>query len=297
MYMEIKAMQEFCAIVEEGNISQAAARMDLAQPALSKQMKKLELSLGVQLFERGSRRIRLTEAGKVLYERVQQILGMVDGTVQEVSAIGCGVAGSLTLGTVTTSGAILLPHLVKEFHRQYPRVTFQLWEGDGTHVLELLDSRSIEIGITRSQVDPKIYDSIVLPNEPLVMVMHKELCSCGKNPDSVSLQELAGQPLIIPLRWKTLFLSKCRQAGFSPQIVCVSDGISQNIFWTKMGIGMTLVPLSMQNLLADDTLVYKKIVEAEIMTLTVVAWLKNRTLSVAAQKFLQLLRDMFSVGK
>jgi len=294
--MEIKAMQEFCAIVEEGNISQAATRLALAQPALSKQMKKLEASLGVQLFERGSRRIRLTEAGRLLYERVQQILVMVDGTVQEIEAIGSGVAGSLTLGTVTTSGAILLPDLVKEFHRLYPKVTFQLWEGDGTHVLELLDNRVVEIGITRSQVDPKMYESITLPNEPLVMVMNKDLCICGENPDSVSLQELEGKPLIIPLRWKSLFLSQCRQAGLAPQIVCVSDGISQNIFWTKMGIGMTLVPQSMEHLLADEKLVYKKVIGAEILTLTVIAWLKNRTLSTGAQKFLQLLREMFANG-
>jgi len=292
--MEIKAMQEFCAIVEEGNISQAAARLSMAQPALSKQMKKLESSLNVQLFERGSRRIRLTEAGRLLYDRVQQILGMVDGTVQEIAAIGSGVAGSLTLGTVTTSGAILLPNLVKEYHQRYPKVTFQLWEGDGTHVLELLDNRIIEIGITRSQVDPKIYESITLPKEPLVMVMNKELCVCGQQQNRVSLAELAGQPLIIPLRWKSLFLAQCRQAGLAPQIVCVSDGISQNIFWTKMGIGMTLVPQSMENLLADEHLIYKKIINPEILTLTVIAWLKNRTLSVGAQKFLQLLKEMFA---
>lgn len=292
--MEIKAMQEFCAIVEEGNISQAAARLSMAQPALSKQMKKLEGSLNVQLFERGSRRIRLTEAGRLLYERLQQILGMVDGTVQEIAAIGSGVAGSLTLGTVTTSGAILLPNLVKEYHRLYPKVTFQLWEGDGTHVLELLDNRVIEIGITRSQVDPKIYESITLPNEPLVMVMNKELCVCGQQPNRVSLAELAGQPLIIPLRWKSLFLAQCRQAGLTPQIVCVSDGISQNIFWTKMGIGMTLVPQSMENLLADEHLLYKRVTDPEILTLTVIAWLKNRSLSVGAQKFLQLLKEMFA---
>lgn len=292
--MEIKAMQEFCAIVEEGNISQAAARLSMAQPALSKQMKKLEGSLNVQLFERGSRRIRLTEAGRLLYERLQQILGMVDGTVQEIAAIGSGVAGSLTLGTVTTSGAILLPNLVKEYHQRYPKVTFQLWEGDGTHVLELLDNRVIEIGITRSQVDPKIYESITLPNEPLVMVMNKELCVCGQQQNRVSLAELAGQPLIIPLRWKSLFLAQCRQAGLTPQIVCVSDGISQNIFWTKMGIGMTLVPQSMENLLADEHLLYKRVTDPEILTLTVIAWLKNRSLSVGAQKFLQLLKEMFA---
>ena len=107
--MEIKDMRAFYAIVEEGNISHAAQRLDIAQPALSRQMKRLETSLGVQLFERGSRRIRLTDAGRVLYSRVEHILGMVDGTVREITEIGSGIAGSIQLGTITTSGALPLP--------------------------------------------------------------------------------------------------------------------------------------------------------------------------------------------
>jgi len=291
--MEFKDMHSFYAVVEEGNISHAAKRLDIAQPALSKQMKKLEESLGVQLFERGSRRIRLTEAGRILYTRVEQILGMVDGTVNEITAIGSGVMGSLMIGTVTTSGATLLPGLIKEFHKRYPKVTFQLWEGEGARILELLDNRIIEIGITRTHVDPKIYESITLTNEPLVMVMQKNLCCCGKSVDQVSLLELKDQPLIIPLRWKTIFLAQCSTLGFVPNIVCVSDGILQNILWTKMGIGMALVPKSTEELLTEDNLVYKAIVEPVISTQTVVAWLKNRTLSHSGQHFLTLFKEMF----
>ena len=80
----IKDMRAFFAIVEEGNISHAAQRLGIAQPALSRQMKHLEENLHVKLFERGSRRIRLTEAGALLYGRVENILGMVDGTVREI---------------------------------------------------------------------------------------------------------------------------------------------------------------------------------------------------------------------
>jgi DNA-binding transcriptional LysR family regulator len=124
--MDIKDMRAFYAIVEEGNISHAAQRLDIAQPALSRQMKRLETSLGVQLFERGSRRIRLTDAGRVMYSRVEHILGMVDGTVREITEIGSGIAGSVRLGTITTSGALLLPELISEFHSCYPNVTYQI---------------------------------------------------------------------------------------------------------------------------------------------------------------------------
>ena len=202
--MEIKDMRAFYAIVEEGNISHAAQRLDIAQPALSRQMKRLETSLGVQLFERGSRRIRLTDAGKVMYARVEHILGIVDGAVREITEMGSGVAGSVRLGTITTSGAMLVPELLSEFHRRYPQVTYQIWEAEGARILELLDNRVIEIGITRTQVDAKVYESIVLPNEPLVVIMNREQ-EIGESEREVKLSELKDVPLLVPLRWQSVF--------------------------------------------------------------------------------------------
>ena len=164
----IKDMRAFFAIVEEGNISHAAQRLGIAQPALSRQMKHLEENLHVKLFERGSRRIRLTEAGSLLYNRVENILGMVDGTVREIKEIGNGSKGVIRIGTITTSGAMILPDLIAEFRKIYPEVTFEIWEAEGARIIELLDNRLIEIAITRTQVDSSTYELLVLPNEPLV---------------------------------------------------------------------------------------------------------------------------------
>ena len=290
--MEIKDMRAFYAIVEEGNISHAAQRLDIAQPALSRQMKRLETALGVQLFERGSRRIRLTDAGRVMYARVEHILGMVDGTVREITEIGSGVAGSIRLGTITTSGAMLLPELISEFHSRYPNVTYQIWEAEGARILELLDNRVIEIGITRTQVDSKVYESIVLPNEPLVLIMNKEH-EIGAASDRVLLTELKDVPIIIPLRWQSVFVANCRKIGFEPNVVCVSDSIVQDLLLTKMGMGMALLPVSSKTLLTDGNLIYKKLVEPEMSTHTVIAWLKNRTLSSSSEHLIRLFREIF----
>ncbi|MBP3780804.1 MAG: LysR family transcriptional regulator [Selenomonas sp.] len=290
--MDIKDMRAFYAIVEEGNISHAAQRLDIAQPALSRQMKRLETSLGVQLFERGSRRIRLTDAGRVMYSRVEHILGMVDGTVREITEIGSGVAGSIRLGTITTSGAMLLPELISEFHSRYPNVTYQIWEAEGARILELLDNRVIEIGITRTQVDSKVYESIVLPNEPLVLIMNKEQ-EIGSQHDKVNLLELKGRPIIIPLRWQSVFIANCRKLGFEPHIICVSDSIVQDLLLAKMGVGMALLPVSSKTLLTDGNLIYKKLVEPEMSTHTVIAWLKNRTLSSSSEHLIRLFREIY----
>ncbi|SCM82930.1 LysR substrate-binding protein [uncultured Sporomusa sp.] len=290
--MDIRDMRNFYAIAEAGNISNAAKRLNIAQPPLSKQMKQLEEQLGVQLFERGSRRIRLTEAGQLLRERAEQILGLVDGTVKEITELNSNLAGTLSIGTVTTSGAALLPNLLSRFHDLYPDVTFELWEGDGYRILELLDNRVIEIGIIRAPFDSAVYESITLPDEPLMIAMKRDGGQCGEDSEVIRLAELAGQPLIIPRRWKAMVEGWCEKAGFAPKIVCLSDGILLNILWVKLGIGMALVPKSTEMLSADAELIYKTIVEPRVSTQTVIVWVRNRNLSASSRHFLALLQDL-----
>ena len=198
----------------------------------------------------------------------------------------------MRLGTITTSGAMLVPELLSEFHRRYPQVTYQIWEAEGARILELLDNRVIEIGITRTQVDAKVYESIVLPNEPLVVIMNREQ-EIGKKPHEVKLSELKKVPLLVPLRWQSVFTANCKKHGFTPNIVCVSDSIVQDLLLTKMGMGMALLPVSSKTLLTDGNLIYKKLVEPEMSTHTVIAWLKNRTLSTSSAHLIRLFREMF----
>lgn len=288
----IKDMRAFFAIVEEGNISHAAQRLGIAQPALSRQMKHLEENLHVKLFERGSRRIRLTEAGALLYNRVENILGMVDGTVREIKEIGNGSKGVIRIGTITTSGVMILPDLISEFHKLYPEVTFEIWEAEGARIIELLDSRLIEIAITRTQVDNLTYDLLILPNEPFVMVMNSENV-CGADDDTIKLSELESQPLIIPLRWKSNFIAACQELNFEPNIICVSDSIVQDLLMVKNNLGVAMIPYSGKRLLSDSDLIYKRIVEPEVTTHTVLAWRKNQTLSTACRNFIELFEKLF----
>ena len=288
--MDIRIMKYFQAIVDEGSISNASRQLNIAQPALSRQMKILEDELGVQLFERGSRRIKMTEAGQLLRERTEQILNLVEGTVKEVSEFNSGAAGTISIGTVTTSGAILLPELVNQFRHLYPNVTLQVWEGDVYRILELLDKGIIEVGIIRAPFDSDIYNSIIMPDEPLVIAMKKD-AALGEAQTTIRLNELANQPLIVPIRWKSLFTSWCAAAGFKPNIVCLCNGIIMNILWAKKGIGLALVPKSTECLVTDSTIIYKTIIEPTLSTQTAIVWSKNRRLSAASKHFLDLLQD------
>ena len=117
---------------------------------------------------------------------------------------------------------------------------------------------------------------------------------CRLTAETVRVGELKDQPIVVPLRWKAVFEGYCRQAGFAPYLVSVSDSVVRDVLSVRAGLGMALLPSSAKSLMGDDgALVVKRLVEPEILTHTVVSWLKNRTLSAGAQHFLELLREMY----
>ena len=291
--MDIKDLRAFYAVVEEGNISHAALRLNVTQSVISRQMKRLEESLGVRLFERGNRQIRLTDAGRAFHLRTENILGLLDGAIDELHNIEGGAAGTIKIGTITTSGAFLLPRLAAKFHEQFPNVKFELWEADGSRIFELLDSRIIEIAITRTQTaDDDIYSSIVLSGEPLMIIMRSET-AVGDDKDTVALAALKDTPLIVPLRWQSALLDSCRRLGFNPYIVCVTRSSVMDMLFVRQKMGAAILPASALDMIDGSDLIAKRLIEPEMTTHTVVSWLKNQPLSLSCRRFLDMFREMF----
>ena len=290
--MEIKDLRAFYAVVEEGNISHAAQRLNATQSVISRQMKRLEENLGVRLFERGSRQIRLTDAGRAFYLRTENILGLMDGALDELQDIEGGAAGTIKIGTITTSGAFLLPKLVSKFREEYPKVKFELWEADGSRIFELLDSRIIDIAITRTQTADDVYSSIVLSGEPLMIVMRRA-SAIGDDGDTVRLVELRDIPLIVPLRWQSSLVDSCRRLGFNPYIVCVTRSSVMDILFVRHKMGAAILPASALNMIEGDELIAKRLTEPEMTTHTVVSWLNNQQLPLSCRRLLTMLREMF----
>lgn len=146
--MDIRQLRYFLTIVEKENITAAARELHIAQPPLSQQLKLLEDELGVKLIERGSRRIQLTPAGKILKVRAEQIMELLDATVNEIKDFRGGVQGTLSIGTISSLGATLLPEHIQSFHEKFPNVDFQIWESDSYRMSELLNSGIVEIGLS-----------------------------------------------------------------------------------------------------------------------------------------------------
>lgn len=166
--MELKQLYGFVTVVKEGTISGAARKLNLSQPPLSAQMKQLEEEFGCLLFERGPRKIVLTEAGRLLYERAVTMLELADVTRKELFDCRDGVTGALRLGVVSSVGSSLLPEWMKEFHAQNPAVRFELFEANTYQLLEQLHANLLELAIVRTPFEAENLVSFPLCRETLL---------------------------------------------------------------------------------------------------------------------------------
>ncbi len=289
--MDIKQLKYFLAIAEEGNILGAAKHLHMAQPPLSQQLKLLENELQIQLVERGSRRIRLTEAGQKLRERATQIIELLETTTSELKEMKEGFEGMLSIGTVASLGTSILPDYVHSFNQSYPKVKFQLWEGDTYKVTELLDNGIIEIGIVRFPFNSEVYGYRYLPNEPMI-VAWSDFWHFENETDCFNINILADKPIMLHRRHEKLVLECCRSAGFEPNILCKSDDVRSILTWACANIGVAIVPKSAIDYIPGMNLFHKEILEPSLETTAAIIWANNRHLSSAAKHFLA----MFSIS-
>ena len=172
--MELRQLKYFLAVAEEGQITRAAEKLNMTQPPLSQQIILLEEELGVQLFNRSKKRVQLTEAGRALQNRAEQIMELMKSAVRDVADTTEGLGGRLSIGSITSSGRSVVPEYTLRYHRLYPRVTFDLRQGDSRHIFELLDSGLIDVGHVRLPIDETRYNFIELPPERMVVIADRK---------------------------------------------------------------------------------------------------------------------------
>lgn len=283
--MDIKQLEYFIAIVEEGNITSAANKLHMAQPPLSNQLKSLEIELGTKLLERGARKVKITDAGKILYKRAKQILEITDSTVKEVEEFGNGVQGTLKLGTISTSGAALLSDRVINFNKKYPNIKFEIYEGNTYEMIEMLNSGIIEVGIVRTPFNTKNFECLFLETEPMVAVMSSNYEFNSEK--EIGLEDLKENPLIIYRRFEKMILGEFESIGIEPNVFCINDDARTTILWARAGLGIGIVPYSAIKFELSNNIKYRTINIDTLKTKIAAVWIKEKYLSINARRFLE----------
>jgi DNA-binding transcriptional LysR family regulator len=287
--MDIRQLKYFLTIAEEGNISKAAEKLHLAQPPLSQQLKLLESELGVKLIERNTRKLEITDAGRKLQDRAKQLLELLDTTLKEVKDTNEGLQGTLSIGTVSSVGATMLPELICNLMKKYPNINLEIFDQDTNSILDLLSNRSIDIGIIRTPFNSDIFDSIALPNEPMVVAAPHAFWS--EDEESIYLDALRNKPFIVQRRFEKMIIQCCHKLDFEPRIICKSNDVRTMLLWATTGIGVALLPKNCIYLTPNLNLQYKEINEPDLHVGTAIVWEKNRYLSSVARHFLEGFRE------
>lgn len=288
--MDNKQLNFFLAIVEYENITKALQKLHIAQPYLSQQLKLLEEELGVKLIERTTRKIQLTDAGHMLEHRARQILQLTETTIKELRDFNEGFRGTLTIGTIASSGDILLPEYIDNFHKKFPYINFEIRECSTHHILELLESGVIEIGIIRSPLKLDTYEAIYLENQPMIAVTSDTSISNNTN-NYILLKDLENKPILVHRRFEKMIIEACEKSGFTPRILCKIEDTRAILLLAETGMGIAVIPKDWIDLAPSNNLKFKEINEPELSTRTAIIWVKNRYLSVPARNFLKSFND------
>lgn len=284
--MDIRQLSYFIAIVEEGSISKAAKKLHIAQPPLSHQLKLLEDELGVKLVERNTRKLKITNVGELLSHRAKQVLDLIDTTIKEVHDLNSGIQGTLSIGTVSSAGATLLPEHINKFQLKYPLINFEILDEDTNKIIELLKNGVIDIGFIRTPFNDEMLESICLPVEPMVAI-GTELHWNMETEKHICLDKLKTKPLIVQKRYEKLIVELCQKSGFEPRILCKSNDIRTILLWARNGIGLAIIPKNCVELISNTNLKYTEINEPSLNVGTAIIWMKNRYLSSVAKHFLE----------
>ena len=192
--MELRQLRYFEAVADELHFGRAAQRLHMSQPPLSAQIARLEKELGVSLFDRTNRQVRLTPAGMHLQHRLRRILGDLDDTVQELREYARGAAGLVSVGFVSSANYILLPQVTSLFSRRYPQVALSLYPLTSHEQLDGLRSGHIDVGIVRDELPAEGFTATALYSEELMVCIPEDHPLAKQS--MVQPSELVGEPLI-----------------------------------------------------------------------------------------------------
>ena len=213
--MDFKRLTYFVAVAEELHFGRAAARLDIAQPPLSRQIAQLEAELGVQLFDRSRSQIKRTQAGDALLIRARDILERLDRTKREVKRIGEGAAGRLRIAFIGSASYGVLPELIRTFRSEYPDVELALSALNNAELKTALIERQIDIAFARPALEDDEIRCELIHQEPLILAVPAE--SDLAESDVLKLAELKRETFVLyPRRPRPSFadyvLEICKKA-------------------------------------------------------------------------------------
>lgn len=277
--MEIHQLRYFLAVAQTGSFTVAANTCHVSQPSLSAQIAKLETELGGPLIERHRQGARLTKRGEIFRARAAEALRQLESGRFEIEQLDGLTLGSVTLGCLPTTGAYLLPPLLKEFRKAHPGISVSLREESSPQLARLLRESEVDLAIMDEAGLGSGLRSELLFSEPLLIAVPPGHRFATRR--KLALAALADEPLILMKPghgFRKIVLDALRRAGVEPRVVYESGEIETVQALVEAGLGLSLVP----KVVKRSGLAYTEILPPTPSRTLHIAWREESVLSPAA---------------
>jgi DNA-binding transcriptional LysR family regulator len=289
--MELRALRYFVEVVRQRSFTAAAERLFVTQPTISKMVKALEEEVGAPLLLREGRQMVLTDEGRIVYQRGQEVIAAHGRLQAELDDLGTLGRGELTIGTPPMGGALLTP-AIAEFKLRYPKIELKLFEQGSRGIEAALLGGELELGGLLLPVDAASFDVLPISSHPLWLVARRG--SRWDEMREVKLSDLAAEPFVFygeSLALNDIVIQACRDAGFTPSIVARSSHWDFMAALVRAGLGIALLPELYCRRLDAAQFACRRVVDPEIPWEMAVGWRRNGYLSHAARAWLEVARQ------
>ena len=240
--MEIRSLEYFVQIADEGSITRTADKLGLAQPALTRRMQQLEAELGTPLLMRLPRGVRLTTAGRDFLEHARRIIHEVARAREHVHGGTRTPSGRVVMGTSPTLAPLLLPGCVARARRQCPSVTLKVVEGFSPQLLEALLAGRLDLAVMTNPPRSRALALTPLISEPLVVLLPPGMRGTAR---AVSLAELARTPVLMSAGMRAVIDEQLASLGTQLRVEAEVDSVESIRRLLVSGVGATVMPVSM----------------------------------------------------
>jgi DNA-binding transcriptional LysR family regulator len=293
--MEMHQLSYFESVSRHLHFTRAAEELNVAQPSVSQQIRKLETELGAPLFHRMKRHVALTEAGVTFLPHARAVLQRVEEARLEVQELSGLRKGTLAVGAPPSVGTHLLPRALASFSQRHPGITLAFREAGSRTLLKLLEDGELDLAVVIQPIRHSVLETLPLLEEELLLAVP------GQHPLAngtrrVRLGQLREEPFVLlrggayDLRDQTL--AACRRAGFEPIVALDGGEMDSMLRFVGAGIGLAILPEMVLSELSSDPLertVAVRRLQPRLSRSLVLARRRDRYFSAAAREFSDVL--------
>ncbi|WP_317979666.1 LysR family transcriptional regulator [Paenibacillus glycanilyticus] len=287
--MELLQLQYFLTVARLEHVTEAARHLHVTQSSLSKTIQRLEEDLGVPLFDRVGRKLRLNESGSRFLLRAERALFELDQGKQELNDLSSSEQGTIELAVNTAS---MLPNILREFRKKKPNIQFHVQMLTTREMVAHLHRGDIDFCLSSPSLIGEDIECQILYRDPILVAVPQSHRLAGRS--SVSLSELKEEWFVGVKKGygtRDLVDSICKEAGFEPKFVYEGDEPARINALVEAEIGIAFIPGTATN--QNGQIAYLQVEKNELVREIALLWHKSRYVSRAAQSFREVVVDYF----